>query len=207
MKKFKMLFMVVILTSTFTAAVFAETPENQLNSLLSNFHSMSANFKQNASIKKGTGKTSSGSMAIQRPGKFRWEIAQPNHQIIIADGKNLWIYDVDLEQATKKKLTKDTNSPAILLSGSTSAIEKRFKITSFRERGDRLHFQLKPKQNHDMFQSVELEFINQMLSIMSVNDNLGSKTTFYFSNVKVNPRLSPKLFIFQAPKNVDVLAE
>src|SRR5690242_3768866 len=104
----------------FTTPAFCDDSSAKLNELLSNFQAMSADFYQKAMIKKGTGKTSSGTMAIKRPGMFRWEITRPNRQLIIADGKNLIIYDVDLEQATKQSLNKDPNSPAILLSGSTS---------------------------------------------------------------------------------------
>ncbi len=166
---------------------------------------MSADFKQKAIAKKGLGKMSFGKMALQRPGKFRWEITQPNHQLIIADGKSLWFYDVDLEQATKQSLTKDTNSPATLLSGSTQNIERRFTITHYEQKGDKAYFQLKPRQGQDMVQWVELEFTNKKLSMMAVVDNLGSKNIFRFSNVKINPNLSNALFIFHVPKGVDIM--
>jgi outer membrane lipoprotein carrier protein len=203
MNKIKYLLALVFLVTSMH--IFAENPSSQLNDLLSHFHSMSANFQQKATAKKTLGKISSGSMALQRPGKFRWEIAQPNHQVIIADGKYLWIYDVDLEQATQQSLTKDTNSPAILLSGSTTAIEHRFAITNFNQTGNKTFFQLKPRQGQEMVQWVELEFINKKLNMMAVVDNLGSKNVFHFTNVRINPNLSPALFVFHAPKGVDII--
>ncbi len=49
----------------------------------------------------GTGR---GRLTIVRPGRFRWESAPDGAddavQLLIADGRNLWFYDRDLDQAT-----------------------------------------------------------------------------------------------------------
>jgi outer membrane lipoprotein carrier protein len=191
----------------FSFNILAATPFEQLDTLLSNFHAMSANFAQKTVVKNGVTKSSAGTMALKRPGKFRWEITQPNHQIVIADGRYLWIYDVDLEQATKRDLSKDSNSPALLLSGSTSALEQRFEIENFQTKGSKKTFQLKPKSDQDMFQKVMIVFDNDQLSQMSVIDSLGQKNIFSFSGVKINPTLSATLFQFHPPKGVDVIQD
>lgn len=190
--------------SLFSISALAEDPASRLNSLLSNFHSMSANFTQQSTVKGGV-KSQAGTMALQRPGKFRWEVTQPNHQIIVADGQNLWVYDVDLEQAARQSLMQDPNSPAILLSGSIEEVENRFMIVDYRQEGNKTFFQLKPKQGQEMVKSVELQFVNQKLSRMAVIDNLGARNIFYFYNVKINPSLSSRLFVFRPPKGVDVI--
>ena len=46
---------------------------------------------------------SSGTVWIQRPGLFRWEYTKPYPQVIVADGKHIWIYDPELEQVTVRK--------------------------------------------------------------------------------------------------------
>jgi outer membrane lipoprotein carrier protein len=167
---------------------------------------MSATFAQKTIVKNGVTKSSSGTMALKRPGKFRWEITQPNHQIIVADGQYLWIYDVDLEQATRRNLN-DANSPAILLSGSTAALEDRFNVENLETKGTKKIFHLKPKTEQDMFQNVDIQFNNGKLAQMSVFDNLGQKNIFYFNNVKINPSLSSSLFQFKAPTGVDLIKE
>jgi outer membrane lipoprotein carrier protein len=45
-------------------------------------------------------RSSSGSFAFQRPGRFRFVYAAPLPQTIVADGKTLWLYDEDLNQVT-----------------------------------------------------------------------------------------------------------
>ena len=48
--------------------------------------------------------TSSGTLDIARPGRFRWSYYDPYQQFLIADGLNLWSYDVDLEQVSPESL-------------------------------------------------------------------------------------------------------
>jgi outer membrane lipoprotein carrier protein len=194
----------MLLFSVFATASSA-TPSEQLDSLLSSFKAVTASFRQTSVVKNNISKTSSGTMALQRPGKFRWETTSPSHQLIVADGKYLWIFDADLEQATKQSLAKDSHSPAMLLSGSTQALEQRFEIINAKAQDDKMLFDLKPKNKQDLVRQIELQFVNRKLNRMSVIDNLGQKTIFYFSNVAVNPNLSNKLFQFHPPKGTDVI--
>jgi outer membrane lipoprotein carrier protein len=197
-------FILTLFFFTVSAAVMAEPASEQLNDLLSHFNSMSAKFSQ-VSVKKGIIRKSSGTMALQRPGKFRWELTSPNHQMIIADGTYLWIYDVDLEQATKQSLTQNAHSPALLLSGSSAVLTKKFTIVDSTIHDNQAIFHLKPKRNENLIQLIELQFVDKKLSQMFVMDNLGQKNIFYFTQVKVNPRLSPSLFQFHPPRGVDVI--
>ena len=58
---------------------------------------------------------------ILRPGRFRWELTPAgaaSPQLMVADGKNLWFYDRDLEQVSVKAAAAAlTATPASLLSG------------------------------------------------------------------------------------------
>lgn len=203
MKKFS--FIIALFFSLITTVITAQTSSEHLNALLSTFKSMSADFSQTVYVKNQAAKKSVGKMALMRPGKFRWEVTSPNHQLIVADGRYLWIYDVDLEQATKQSLTKDAQSPAILLSGSTKAIEDRFSLVGAKEHGNQAEFKLTPKRPNDMVQYIELKFIDNKLNQMAVIDNLGQKNVFTFTNLALNPQLAPSLFQFKAPKGVDVI--
>ncbi len=182
-------------------SIFAATPVQQLTKLLSDFQAMQANFTQVVNSKQ----TNKGTMAIQRPGKFRWQIESPNKQVIIADGKNIWIYDVDLEQAVKQKMNAQYGvNPAMLLSGSVTELQKYFSVTKLKKTPG-LWFELKPKQQNSMFQSVQMQFVDGQLKSMLVSDNLGNKSVITFSNAIINAKSNPNLFKFTAPKGVDVI--
>lgn len=47
-------------------------------------------------------RTQSGTFEFQRPGKFRFVYVKPFEQTIVADGKTLWLHDVDLNQVTSR---------------------------------------------------------------------------------------------------------
>jgi outer membrane lipoprotein carrier protein len=185
-----------LLLIIFPNLVFAATPQAQLAQLLSNFNSMQANFVQSTATQKTTGQ-----MAMQRPGKFRWQVQKPSQQLIIADGSTLWIYDADLQQATKQKLNyQRSDNPAMLLSGSVENLQKNFIITKAAE-----WFTLKPRSKHGMFQNIQLLFINGKLKIMYIIDNLGQHSVIKFSKVRINLKINPDLFKFKPGRGVDVV--
>jgi outer membrane lipoprotein carrier protein len=196
----------ILLLSVFSTVVSAESPVKELQDKLSSFHSMRANFQQTLyGDKREAARKSSGKVSILRPGKFRWDTQSPNEQVLIADGKTLWIYDVDLEQATKQKLdTTDSNSPALFLSGEVSDIPKRFNVNAEKS-GEGVDFTLKAKASDDMFQSIKILFQANKLSKMVVGTRLGQRSEFIFTHVELNPTLPKATFNFKPPAGVDVL--
>lgn len=62
---------------------------------------------------------SRGEFAIERPGRFRWDYRTPFEQIIVADGRELWVYEPDLDQATVRPVDEQTaDAPGLLLAGA-----------------------------------------------------------------------------------------
>ena len=73
--------------------------------------------------------SSKGSFVFLRPGRFRWTYEKPIDQLIVGDGKQVWIYDRDLNQVTVRRISKALGStPAALLAGS-SDIEAAFELS------------------------------------------------------------------------------
>jgi len=101
----------------------------KLNNFIAHTRSAQASFTQEMLDKNGKRlQSASGTMQFVRPGKFRWEYRKPYEQIIVGDGKKFWMYDVDLNQVTEKKLDAALgSSPAALLSGSNE-IERDFVL-------------------------------------------------------------------------------
>lgn len=203
---FKILLFTLTLTIS-TTTLADQTPAdnsagNNLPMLLENLKTYQADFdqiitaKNNQLIQESTGK-----MALERPGHFRWETLKPNQQLIIADGKFIWIFDKDLQQVTQKKQTGNTQSPALLLSDSVENLQKRFTISTL----DTNHFKLLPIKK-DLFKSVELFFDSQnKLTHMILNDNLGQITTIQFNHALENQEINTNLFKFHPPKNIDII--
>jgi len=188
----------------FTSSAFADSAADQLVKILGGLQTLQANFSQNVLDGRGNVlQRTTGEMTMQRPGKFRWEVVKPSKQLLIADGQQIWFYDVGLQQVTvQKQPTTQGNSPAALLSGSPQVLAQNFTITQV---ANDQTFKLVPKESSGLFRSVELKFDNNKLQTMRLVDNLGQVTVVTFSQVQNNPALNSGLFRFVPPKGVDVV--
>lgn len=203
-KKFLLLFVLF-----FQISAYAD-PAGDLSQLLKNIQTMRANFSQIITDKKAKElQRSSGQMAIERPGKFRWEIIKPNKQIVVTNGSRLWIYDPDLEQVTIRMLTKEIgDSPAMLLSNTNMGIEKAYSVSHSKEANTALQwFSLIPKNKNNAFAEIKLGFAKNQIREMILEDQLGQNTHIEFYHIEVNPNLASSLFVFKLPANVDVIDE
>ena len=150
---------------------------------------------------------SSGTLDIRRPGQFRWSYIEPYPQMLIADGRNIWSYDVDLEQVTVKNQGDALGStPAILLGGSADVLEDFNYIGSFEDRGT-VWVRLRPKNTDNGFNKVELGFTDGDLTRMLFADNLEQTTLIALFDVTFNAPLEPGFFEFEPPAGVDVVGE
>jgi len=193
----------IALTQSATAAPADNlVAAKRLNKLFTNTKSMTANFTQ--TTKGATNGTFKGSMSVQRPNNFRWETKSPSEQLIVANGNSMWIYDKDLEQATKQGVDSQVgNTPALLLSGDPSKIDKNFKVTQPYE--NKNYYVLYPKSGDASFKNLSVSFSGGKPVMMVLNDTLGQTTSIKFNGIKLNPSISSSQFKFTPPKGVDVI--
>ena len=200
-----------LFTSFFVSPVLAGKAVDRLNAFFGSKGALRADFVQRVQgATFSQPKESRGILMMQRPGKFRWDYRAPFPQLILADGKRLWIYDQDLEQVVVKPLNAALgDTPALLLSGgnsSDSTLEQQFFITELDESRDGLYWvQLLPKATESNFQEMRLGFGEKHISKMELVDGFGQRTELLFSNVEINARLPEDSFVFVPPKGVDVV--
>lgn len=182
---------------------------DRLKSFMASTHSAQANFTQEVQDRNGRRiQSASGTMQFVRPGKFRWEYRKPYEQLIVGDGKKFWLYDVDLEQVTVKKLDAALgSSPAALLSGSNE-IERGFALKNIEGRDGLEWLQATPRSAESTFEKILMAFnARSELVVMELHDAFGQHTVLRFTDLKSNPSLSPERFRFTPPKGADVLGE
>ncbi|MGV8933099.1 MAG: outer membrane lipoprotein chaperone LolA [Gallionellaceae bacterium] len=200
--------LVTLILAIFTVSAHAGASD-KLRHFISSSHSGQANFTQVVQDKNGKKiQSASGTMQFIRPGKFRWEYKKPYEQIIVGDGAKFWLYDVDLNQVTVKKLDAALgSSPAALLSGNNE-IEQAFVLKDSGTR-DGLDWLDATAKAHDTgFEKIAMAFNAQgELVVMELRDAFGLKTELRFTNMQINPKLSPQLFKFVPPKGADVLGD
>jgi outer membrane lipoprotein carrier protein len=188
-----------------TTVCFA-SPTSEVEKYLNGLATWSADFKQ--TIDDGHGKvvrSAAGKLYLQKPGRFRWDYAEPSEQLILADGKQIWFYDKDLQQANVRNMDASlANTPAVLLSGGGS-LSSQFDVTALPPSDGLEWYQLIPKHSDTDFQLVRIGFRNGDLASMFLADKLNQVTQLTFTNPRRNAKLAADLFTFVPPPGVDVI--
>ena len=188
------------------ATVAIASPTSEVEKYLNGLATWSADFKQ--TIDDGHGnvvRSAAGKLYLQKPGKFRWDYSEPSEQLILADGKQIWFYDKDLQQANVRNMDASlANTPAVLLSGGGS-LSSQFEVTALPPSDGLEWYQLIPKRPNTDFQLVRIGFRHGDLASMFLADKLNQVTQLTFSNSKRNAKLAPDLFTFVPPPGVDVI--
>ena len=155
-------------------------------------------------------KTSTGTFEFQRPGRFRFVYLKPFEQTIVADGKTLWLYDVDLNQVTQRAQAQALGStPAALLTSAPDlkALRAEFTLESAPAQ-DGLEWVLaRPKTKDGQLQSVRVGFAGEQLVALDILDSFGQRSLIRFNGLKDNPMLPATTFQFQPPAGADVLKQ
>lgn len=200
-----------ILLSLLCISAFANAdPATTLTQLLNNIRTMKADFSQTIYNKSGKAmQQSHGRMVMQRPGQFRWDIKAPVAQLLIANGKRLWIYDPDLEQVTIRSLNRAAGeAPALLLSDANVALAQDFNVQIPANASSNLQwFLLTPKNKDSMLSQIMLGFSGNQIRAMNLRDHLGNNTVIKFQNIMMNASVSEAVFRFVPPAGVDVIDE
>ena len=180
----------------------------RLNQLLTRAQTLSGGFSQMTLSSNGASlQETTGTLALKRPGKFRWHTDPPLEQVLVSDGEKIWLYDPDLEQVSIQQMDQRlSHTPALLLSGDVSQLQQSFHI-EFTGAGNVLDFTLTPRDADSMFDNLRVSFSNGVINDMQMSDPVGQRTNILFRNIEVNAPLDDAQFTFQIPDGVDVISE
>ena len=200
--------LVAVVAFGVSSAVFAESGVVLLKRFVLQTERAQGHFVQSVYRQNGgRGEQSDGSFAFERPGKFRWEYTKPYPQLLVGDGKKLWVYDPELQQVTIKTLDDALGAtPAAILAGKDE-LDKNFTL----EDGGRMNeldwAVATPRATDSSFARMKMGFADGQLAAMEIQDNFGQTTLLRFTEFKTNPALNASLFSFTPPKGVDVVGE
>jgi outer membrane lipoprotein carrier protein len=196
---------VVISSILFSQLALATEVEDRVNRALSTLDNLKADFKQTVlDDNKKVVQQSSGTVAISRPGKFAWIYQQPYEQQIIADGKELWVYDVDLDQATVKPMESGLATAPIMVLMNKQKVETQFDVNEVGQRKFLYWVELTPKKSDMEYSTVYIGLENDVIKAMELRDPFGQSTQIVFENLRTNMIFDPKVFKFDPPAGVDV---
>jgi outer membrane lipoprotein carrier protein len=150
---------------------------------------------------------SMGTFLFERPGKFRWTYTKPYEQLIVGDGRKVWVYDKDLNQVTVKALGDALgSSPAALLAGSND-LDRAYTFAQLPKKDGLEWVEAVPTDPDSQFEKMRLGFRKANPESMQLYDRLGQVTTIKFTRLERNPKLSAELFRFTPPEGADVVGD
>ena len=189
-----------------TTAIAADDARQRLDQFFTGVSSLKGNFNQQVFSKKGKIiQQSTGNISMLRPGKFRWVYKTPDPQTIVGNGKNIWVYDEDLEQVTIKPMSQALSSAPIALLTRMQKPEVQFKVDAITHNAAGLDwFKLTPHKKSNEFKFFEIGLDKNGLRQMIMHDQLGQKTVLQL-NARMNVPISGSTFYFKIPAGVDVI--
>lgn len=194
-----------------------------LRAFVKNVQSGQASFKQTVTSPDGKKvRTSTGTLEFQRPNRFRFAYDKPMEQLIVGDGKTVWLYDADLDQVTERPMSQALGAtPAALLSGGS--LEKDFTLKAMpptaspgaasatpatsQAAGLIEWAEALPRTKDGQFQSVRVGFKGDALVALEVLDSFGQKSRLDFSHFDTKAALPASRFQFTPPVGADVLRQ
>lgn len=180
----------------------------QLDRFLDDLKTYQAEFIQLVLEQEQVGEQRSvGTFYLERPGKFLWRYHSPNSIYVLADGKNIWLVDEELEQVTQRSQRRALEGTPAMLLASSIDLEQEFK---FNELGTHLGLswlELIPRNEESQFEQIMLAFLDADLVKLEMSDKFGQTTRFDFSKGERNKNLDPGLFIFRPPPGYDILQQ
>lgn len=155
-------------------------------------------------------RSSNGRFVFQRPDRFRFDYLKPFEQVIVADGRQLWLHDVDLNQVTvraQKDVLGSTPAAIIAAAPDLAALRGSFELRSAPEADGLQWVEAVPKQRDGQLRRVRLGFAGTQLSVLDIEDGLGQRSVLRFANWQANPDLRSDEFRFEPPTGADVIRQ
>lgn len=150
---------------------------------------------------------SQGQAWLQNPDKLRWVYSGDFPETIIADGRNVWIYDETLQQVTIKPQSHRVADVPLLMLTDTSELDQQFAVAELGDFEGMQLLELKSRDAESEFERILMGLDQNGIRMMIMEDAFGQRTEIRFQNVIRNTGLDANLFSFTPPEGTDVVGE
>jgi outer membrane lipoprotein carrier protein len=198
--------------SSSQAAVFAQpnlsAPElaRRVDSYYNALHSLRANFTESYEG-MGISRQESGTMLLGKPGKMRWNYAEPRGKLFLLNGKYVWFYspgDAQVERRPASQLD-DLRSPLRFLLGHTR-LEHDFENLTLASTPAGFTLSGIPRGMEKRIQSVDLGVTTDgAIQSIAVTESDGARTAFTFTDQQPNTPVPAGDFVFEPPAGIPVV--
>ena len=163
--------------------------------------------------------TERGNVLIKKPGKMRWTYTAPEQKVFVSDGIKIYAYVPADRQVTVSKMpAEDSASTPILFLVGKGDLVRDFAIAeaqaahagsggAFPPDTYALHLTPRTKVPEYEWLTLVVDRGSLKLRMLIARDAQGGTSTFTFSNLKENVKLSDDKFTFSIPRGADVVTQ
>jgi outer membrane lipoprotein carrier protein len=160
----------------------------------------------------GMDRHESGVLLLEKPGRMRWNYAEPPGKVFVLDGRFGWFYtpgDAQVQQIPAKKLD-DLRSPLRFLLGHAQLTKELNGLTMTpadnNPGGGQYRLRGVPRGMEQRVRSLEVTVTaDGTIHAMMLEELDGSRTSFVFKGEEANPVLAADTFRFTPPAGVPVV--
>jgi len=169
--------------------------------------SLKLTFSEVYSTSRRPAQTESGTLYLRKPGRMRWEYAEPAGKVFLSDGKETYLYTPEDRRVEKAKLkeTDDMRAPLAFLLGKLDFL-RDFRSFESRPEGDAVWVVANPKSQNLAYTKVEfLATAEGAIRRVRVTGQDQSKLDFTFTGEQVNAPVGADMFVFHAPAGAEIV--
>ena len=182
--------------------------EAELNTLLKGVEehynrarTLEVHFVESYSVQGQARKSESGHLTLRKPGRMRWDYAEPSGKLFVSDGKDVYLYTPEARRVEKTKLktSDDMRTPLAFLLGKLD-FAKDFRDFDLKPEGGGYLITAKAKTDKLPYDKVQMLVTPQFeIQRLVINGQDLSVLTFQLDGEKLNPPVNDALFKFQMP--------
>lgn len=154
--------------------------------------------------------TETGTLALRKPGRMRWDYTKPAGKVFVSNGKRVSLYDPETNQVevTGVKETEDMRAPLAFLLGKLN-FYKEFRKFTLREDPEGVWISAEPESDNLPYSRVEflVAAAEGRIKQLKVFSQDRSVVEFRFEQEKLNVPVDLKLFEYRVPITAQVLTE
>jgi len=196
----------LILVSSTQISVAENTGVTQLKNFLKKSLQFKAAFSQSLFDESGAElQFSAGIFSLQKPGRFAWDYEEPYPQVIMSNGKKIWMYDSELEQVTIKPVDTSLSKTSMVLLFNKTDIEKDFNILRLDVVNGVSWLELTSKSGDSEFNNIQIGLKDNLIRSLKMIDGFAQTTVIKFTDITTKPNFKKHRFDFVIPKNADVI--
>lgn len=157
----------------------------------------------------GRKQVSSGRVFFKKPRMMRWDYKKPVSKVFVADGKTLWVYEPEENQAFKQSLADSQLPVALTFMSGEGRLADEFEARLMQSPSDIYTVELIPRRHAGDYRSLLLKVDRETFAVRSstVVDPVGNTNQVVFSGVETNAGIADKAFRFSPPAGVRVITE